>query len=125
RQVAALGVAALVVLGLRPKFVARATLRDARTFLRGGIVHDVTNDGGVWYYRSAAAARDHARITRAAAGIARPGDRLFVGPRTLERFNYADESFYTLLPGFDQHTRFYDFHPRISHVDGHRLAEDV
>lgn len=125
RQLGAVGVAALLVLGLRPKFVARATLRDARAFVRGGAVYDVTNQGRVWYYRSAATARDHALIVRAAARIAPPGSTLFVGPLALERPTYTDGSFYTLLPDYDQHTHFYDFHPRIAQVDGHRLAADV
>lgn len=125
RQLAAVGVAALVVLGLRPKFVARATLRDARTFLQGGIVYDVTNRGHTWYYRSAEIARAHAEIVRAAARIATPGATLFVGPLALERPTYTDGSFYTLLPEYEQHTRYYDFHPRIAQVDGHRLAADV
>lgn len=125
RQAGAIGIAALVVLGLRPKFVARATLRDARTFARGGIVYDVTNRGRTWYFPSAEVARDHALIVRAAERIARPGDVLFVGPLALDRPTYTDGSFYTLLPGLDQRTHYYDFHPRIAQVDGHRLAADV
>jgi len=125
RQAGAIGVAALVVLGLRPKFVARATVRDARTFARGGIVYDVTNRGRTWYFRSAEEARDHRRIVRAAERIARPGDVLFVGPTALDRPSYTDGSFYTLLPGYAQRTHYYDFHPRIAQVDGHRLAADV
>jgi hypothetical protein len=125
RQAAAIGVAALVVLGLRPKFVARSTLRDARTFARGGLVYDVTNRGRTWYFRSADEARRHAQLVRAAERIARPGDVLFVGPTALDRPTYTDGSFYTLLPDYDQRTHYYDFHPRIAQVDGHRLAADV
>lgn len=127
RQVGALGVAAVVLFGLRPKFVARSTARDARTFLRGGIVYDVTHDGGVWYYQSARSARDHARVVDTVAAITEPGDRLFVGPAALDRPHYVDGSFYTLLPGLTQHTHYYDFHPRIAHTteSSQRLADDV
>ncbi len=125
RQAAALLVAVVVVAGLRPKFVARPTLREARTFLQDGPVYDVHHDDGVWYFRSASSARDHARIVDAVAGITDPGDRLFVGPAALDRPHYSDGSFYTLLPALEPHTHFYDFHPRIAHVDGDRLADDV
>ncbi len=125
RQAAAIGIAALVVLGLRPKFVTRATLRDVRTFAQGGLVYDVTNRGGTWYYRSAAEADAHARIVAAADRLAAPGANLFVGPAALDRPNYTDGSFYTLLPQYTQHTHFYDFHPRVAQVDGDRLAADV
>ncbi|HET8931065.1 MAG TPA: hypothetical protein VFN21_10450 [Acidimicrobiales bacterium] len=125
RQLAAVGIAALVVLGLRPKFVSRATIRDARTSMQGGLVYDVSNQGHVWYYRTAERARERAEIVRAAARIAEPGATLFVGPLALDRPTYTDGSFYTLLPEYEQHTHFYDFHPRIGQVDGHRLAADV
>lgn len=125
RQAGAVVVAAVVVLGLRPKFVARSTLRDARTFLRGGIVHDAAHDGGVWYYASAASAQAHRRLVEATAAVTEPGDRLFVGPQALDRPHYFDGSFYTLLPELVPHTHFYDFHPRIAHAYPDRLAADV
>ncbi len=124
-QWAAIGIAGVLLLGIQPKFLARSTLRDARFIGRGGLAYTAHTPGGVWYYQSPRSATEHERLARAAQRIYRPGDVLFVGPTNLARTSFSDGSFYTLLPRFAQKTRYYDFHPRISLVYGHRLASDV
>ncbi|MBS1848529.1 MAG: hypothetical protein JST73_09660 [Actinobacteria bacterium] len=125
REALAIALAVVLVAGIRPKFVARATVRDLRSRITDTATYPVATRGAVWYFRDTADASAHRRIVDAAARIARPGDVLFVGPADLDRPSYTDGSFYTLLPRYAQTTHFYDFHPRIARTEGGRLADDV
>jgi len=57
--------------------------------------------------------------------LARPGERLFVGPQDMRRTPYNDDSIYVLLPTLVPATSFPDMHPGVALNQGAQLAADV
>ena len=57
--------------------------------------------------------------------IARPGQRLFVGPRDLRRTNYNDTYLYFLLPKLEPATYFLEMNPGSANRVHSRLAADI
>jgi hypothetical protein len=57
--------------------------------------------------------------------IARPGQRLFVGPTDLRRTNFNSTYLYFLLPDLVPSTYFLEMNPLTANAPGSRLAADV
>jgi hypothetical protein len=58
-------------------------------------------------------------------GLARPGDRLFVGPQDLSRTWYSDAIFYWLFPEMEPATYFIEMDPGLANAADSRLADDL
>ena len=57
--------------------------------------------------------------------LARPGERLFVGPVDLRQTAYSDAFFYYLFPDLEPATYFIEMDPGLANDEGSRLADDV
>jgi hypothetical protein len=57
--------------------------------------------------------------------LARPGERLLVGPVDLRQTAYSDVMFYYLFPELTPATYFIEMDPGIANTEGSRLADDV
>jgi hypothetical protein len=57
--------------------------------------------------------------------LARPGDRLFVGPQDLSRTWYSDTIFYWLFPELEPATYFTEMDPGLANADDSRMADDL
>ncbi|MBA3287587.1 MAG: hypothetical protein H0U21_06135 [Acidimicrobiia bacterium] len=57
--------------------------------------------------------------------LAKPGERLFVGPLDLRRTWYSDAFVYWLFPELDPATYFIEMDPGVANAEGSRLAADV
>jgi hypothetical protein len=57
--------------------------------------------------------------------LAKPGERLFVGPADLRRTNYNDTFIYYMVPQFQPATYFLEMNPQSANRPGSRLAEDI
>lgn len=57
--------------------------------------------------------------------LARPGDRLFVGPVDLSRTWYSDVVFYWMFPEMEPATYFIEMDPGLANAPGSRMADDL
>lgn len=57
--------------------------------------------------------------------LARPGERLFVGPADLRRTNYNDTFIYYMMPQLQPATYFLEMNPQSANRPGSRLAKDI
>ena len=57
--------------------------------------------------------------------LARPGERLLVGPVDLRQTAYSDAMFYHLFPELTPATYFIEMDPGLANTEGSRLADDV
>jgi hypothetical protein len=87
--------------------------------------YTVTNDG-----RSFRVANDFFAQTAAAAlrrtdELARPGQRVFIGPLDMRRTNYADSYLYYLLPKLRPASFYIELNPKTANEPGSGLARDL
>jgi len=57
--------------------------------------------------------------------LARPGERLFVGPVDLRQTAYSDAFLYYLFPDLEPATYFIEMDPGLANDEGSRIADDV
>jgi hypothetical protein len=57
--------------------------------------------------------------------LAKPGERLFVGPADLRRTNYNDTFIYHMVPQLRPATYFLELNPRSANRLGSRLSKDI
>lgn len=74
---------------------------------------------------SKAQATDVEAILQTLETVARPGERLFVGPADLRRTNYNDTFIYYLMPHLQPATYFLEMNPMSANRPGSRLTTDV
>ena len=65
------------------------------------------------------------QVVSALDELAKPGQRLFVGPMDLRQTAYSDVFFYHLFGDLIPATYFIEMDPGLANADGSRLAEDV
>jgi hypothetical protein len=97
----------------------------AQSFGRHRLAFPITRNGRTFYYGRddvAAAAR---RLVADVPKLARPGDRLFVGPTDLRKTPYSDAYLYYLLPEYPPGTYYIEMDPGVANAKGSRLAEDL
>ena len=57
--------------------------------------------------------------------LAKPGERLFVGPADLRRTNYNDTFIYHMMPQLRPATYFLEMNPQSANRPGSRLGKDI
>lgn len=97
----------------------------AQTFGKHRLALPITRDGRTFYYaRSDVQAAAQAVLAKVPE-IAKPGDKLFVGPTDLRYTPYSDVWFYYLLPEYPPGTYFIEMDPGLANARGSGLAEDL
>ena len=86
---------------------------------------EINRDGRNFYFGAPRAALASQQVINDLDGLARPGDRLFVGPADLSRTWYSDAVFYWLFPEMEPATYFIEMDPGLANADGSRLADDL
>jgi hypothetical protein len=86
---------------------------------------EVSRDDRNFYFGAPRAALASQQVIDDLDGLARPGDRLFVGPQDLSRTWYSDAIFYWLFPEMDPATYFIEMDPGLANADDSRLADDL
>jgi hypothetical protein len=86
---------------------------------------EINRDGRNFYFGAPQAALASQQVIDDLDGLARPGDRLFVGPMDLSRTWYSDAVFYWLFPELEPATYFIEMDPGLANADGSRLADDL
>jgi hypothetical protein len=126
RSLVAAAAPALCCLVLVPFF----TFRDyADVSLQTFDVHRQSNamrhDGRLFWYgrRDAVEAVDQLLVR--VDELARPGDRLIVGPGTLQRTPYSEAYLYYLLPDLVPGTRYIEMDPGVADAPDSGLADEV
>jgi hypothetical protein len=86
---------------------------------------EINRDGRNFYFGAPRAALASQQVINDLDGLARPGDRLFVGPADLSRTWYSDAVFYWLFPEMEPATYFIEMDPGLANAEGSRLADDL
>jgi hypothetical protein len=86
---------------------------------------EIGRDGRYFYFGAPRAALASQQVVNDLDGLARPGDRLFVGPVDLSRTWYSDAVFYWLFPEMDPATYFIEMDPGLANAPRSRLAGDL
>ncbi len=128
RSAAAAGAAVTLVLtyALTSLFTFRHYLLHTRAGY--GLVpatFEINRDGRNFYFGAPRAALASQQVIDDLDGLARPGDRLFVGPMDLSRTWYSDAVFYWLFPEMEPATYFIEMDPGLANAAGSRLADDL
>ncbi len=97
----------------------------AQTFGRHRLAFPIERNGRTFYYGRddvAQAARD---LLAEVPKVAKPGDRLFVGPTDLRKTPYSDAYLYYLLPEYPPGTYFIEMDPGVANRKGSRMPADL
>ncbi len=97
----------------------------AQSFGRHRLAYPITRNGRTFYYGRpdvAAAARE---LLGVVPTLAKPGERLFVGPTDLRKTPYSDAYLYYLLPEYPPGTYFIEMDPGVANAKGSRMAKDL
>jgi hypothetical protein len=86
---------------------------------------EVSRSDRNFYFGAPRAALASQQVVDDLDGLARPGDRLFVGPVDLSRTWYSDAVFYWLFPEMEPATYFIEMDPGLANAAGSRLADDL
>ena len=86
---------------------------------------EINRDGRNFYFGAPRAALASQQVINDLDGLARPGDRLFVGPADLSRTWYSDAVFYWLFPEMEPATYFIEMDPGLANAEDSRLADDL
>jgi hypothetical protein len=109
-----------------PAFTARTYIDySLQTFGIHRSAHKISHDGRVFYYGKPDRAAAANLVIAEAARIARPGDRLFVGPADLRKTPYSDAYLYHMLPDLEPATYFIEMDPGVANAEGSRMADDL
>ena len=112
----------LSVLCLSSFFIykARETWRDLSTFKNRQVI---VNER--WVPTDKSHAQSLQSLVNSLLKVAKPGDRLFVGPNDLSRTNYNDTFIYFLTPNLLPATYYLEMNPGSANRTGSRLAQDI
>ena len=86
---------------------------------------EVSRDDRNFYFGAPRAALASQQVIDDLDGLARPGDRLFVGPMDLSRTWYSDAVFYWLFPEMEPATYFVEMDPGLANAADSGLADDL
>ncbi len=86
---------------------------------------EINRDSRNFYFGAPRAALASQQVINDLDGLARPGDRLFVGPVDLSRTWYSDAVFYWMFPEMEPATYFIEMDPGLANADDSRLADDL
>jgi hypothetical protein len=126
RALAATGVMFVVFAFVIPAFTIR-TYADysLQTFGIHRASYKIEHDGRVFYYGKPDRAEAANEVIAAAAKIAKPGQRLFVGPANLRKTPYSDAYLYFMFPDLVPGTYFIEMDPNVANAKGSRLPRDL
>jgi hypothetical protein len=114
------------VLFVFPAFtITRYTDYAAQTFNLHRSAYKVTNDGRTFYYGKQDRADAAQMVLDAADKIAKPGQRLFVGPVNLRKTPYSDAWLYYMLPFMKPGTRYIEMDPGIANTTNSGLDRQL
>ena len=86
---------------------------------------EVSRDDRNFYFGAPRAALASQQVIDDLDGLARSGDRLFVGPQDLSRTWYSDAIFYWMFPEMEPATYFIEMDPGLANAEDSRLADDL
>jgi hypothetical protein len=85
----------------------------------------IAQSGRSFPMSSVQTALDLGKIFDRLGALAKPGERLFVGPADLRRTNYNDTFIYYMMPQLRPATYFLEMNPQSANRPGSRLGEDI
>lgn len=123
---ASVGVVAFLLIGIFPFFSVR-TYVDlvGQSFGHNRFGYPMERDGRTFYYGSQDAATDAQTVIDSLDEHAKPGERLFVGPKDLRKTPYSDAFLYYLFPDLVPATRYIEMDPGMANAPDSGLADDV
>jgi hypothetical protein len=89
------------------------------------IAYKIEYKGRIFYYGRPEVAKAANELLPVADRIAKPGERLFVGPTDLRKTPYSDAYLYYMLPELDPATYYIEMDPGVANDKGSRLAGDL
>jgi hypothetical protein len=120
----AIGLAA--VLFVMPAFtITRYTDYALQTFNVHRHSYKIENAGRTFYYGKKDRADAAQMVLDAADKIAKPGQKLFVGPANLRKTPYSDAYLYYMLPSLKPGTRYIEMDPGIANSDNSGLDRQL
>jgi hypothetical protein len=109
-----------------PAFTIRTyTDYSLQTFGIHRMSYKIEHDGRVFYYGKPDRAEAANQVIAAAAKIAKPGQRLFVGPANLRKTPYSDAYLYYMFPDLVPGTYYIEMDPNVANAKGSRLPQDL
>jgi hypothetical protein len=118
---------ALVLVGVVvPELFLNARERIIRSFTgKNTKILFLTQSGRSFPMSSAQTALALGKLFDRLDALAKPGERLFVGPADLRRTNYNDTFIYHMMPQLQPATYFLEMNPKSANRPGSRLGEDI
>jgi len=114
------------VLFVMPAFtITRYTDYALQTFNAHRHSYKIENDGRTFYYGKKDRADAAQMVLDAADKIAKPGQKLFVGPVNLRKTPYSDAYLYYMLPYLKPGTRYIEMDPGIANTDDSGLDREL
>jgi len=125
----ALGSGALmlaVIMFVLPAFTIRLYASfSLQTFGHHRQSYKIEHDGRVFYYGKPDRAAAAQEVIDKTAAIAKPGQRLFVGPVNLLKTPYSDAFLYFMLPDLVPATYYIEMDPGVANANGSRMPQDL
>ena len=87
--------------------------------------YTISNRGRIFYYGRPDDAAAANRLLREVDRIAKPGERLIVGPQDLRRITVSDAYLYYLLPQLTPGTRYIEMDPDLANATDSGLATEI
>ena len=97
----------------------------AQTFGKHRLAFEIERNGRRFYYGREDVAIAARQVLKEVPKVAKPGDRLFVGPTDLRKTPYSDAYLYYLLPEYPPGTYFIEMDPGVANRKGSRMASDL
>jgi len=97
----------------------------AQTFGKHRLALPITRDGRTFYYARADVQKAANELLAKVPEVAKPGDKLFVGPTDLRYTPYSDVWLYYLLPEYPPGTYYIEMDPGLANAKSSGLAEDL
>ena len=97
----------------------------AQTFGRHRLAFPITRNGRTFYYGREDVANAAQELLAEVPKVARPGDKLFVGPTDLRKTPYSDAYLYYLLPEYPPGTYYIEMDPGVANEQGSRMPSDL
>ena len=85
----------------------------------------IERNGRAFYYGKADRAAAANMVITEAARLAKPGDRLFVGPVNLRKTPYSDAYLYYMLPELRPATYYIEMDPGVANAEHSRMPKDL
>ncbi len=98
---------------------------SAQTFGRHRLAFEIERNGRRFYYGRDDVAKAARALLAEVPKVAKPGDRLFVGPTDLRKTPYSDAYLYYLLPEYPPGTYFIEMDPGVANRAGSRMPSDL